>query len=259
MKLKGKTAIITGATQGIGRSIAMKLASEGADVVVNSRHINGATEVAEDIEATTGRRVLAFEADVSQSRQVDDMVKATLRKLGRIDILVNNAGIALTSPTEELTEAQWDLIMNVNLKGVFICSQSVGRQLIRQKQGKIINIASLGGHRGVPKMVAYSASKGGVILFTRALAVEWAKYNINVNAVSPGFTETPMVEKLKKDSPGFYEERLKAVPLKRATRPEDIASAVLFLASSESDAITGQVIIVDGGTAALHPGFPDTA
>jgi len=254
MKLEGKVAIVTGAGRGLGQAIALILAEEGADIVVNDIDIEAAGSVADEIKSLR-RQARAIKADVSNSEDVSQMVKDTLNNFKKIDILVNNAGIASPVPTEELTETEWDATININLKGPFLCCQAVGRQMIKQKRGKVINITSTAAHRGAPRMLAYNASKGGLLLFTESLAVEWAKYNINVNAVSPGFTLTPMNEKIKEDNPDFFKNRLKATPLGQPARPKDIANAVLFLASSESDFITGQVIVVDGGTCALHPAF----
>ncbi len=183
------------------------------------------------------------------------MVKLTLDSFSKIDILVNNAAISRSMPTVELPESEWDAHININLKGQFLCSQAVGREMLKQKRGKIINISSVSGHRGVPAFVAYSASKDGVHALTRSLAIEWARYNINVNSVSPGMTMTEMMDGLMKQAPDMLRERVKRIPLKRPNQPEDIAKAVLFLASSESDNIIGQDIIVDGGCHALHGGI----
>lgn len=254
MKLDGKVAIVTGGGQGIGRAIALRLAKEGADVVVNDINMETASSVADEIKAI-GRRALAIKADVSNSQEVNEMVETTLRELGKVDILVNNAGTAYVIPTEELAEDIWDRSIDINLKGPFLCSQAVGREMIKQKQGKIVNIASGAGLAGIPKMLAYCASKGGVVLLSQALAVEWAKYNINVNTVCPGFTVTPMTDAVRRESPQTFEHRERRIPLHRVARPEDIAEAVVFFTSPESNYITGQTLSVDGGTTAIHPGY----
>lgn len=254
MKLAGKVAIVTGAAQGIGRATALTLAKEGADIVVNDISLELAKKVADEIKSL-GRQAQAIKADVSNSAEVSQMVNETLDNFKKIDILVNNAGIALVAPAEEMTEADWDKQININLKGQFLCSQAVGRQMIKQRKGKIINLASVQGHRSSPGFAAYCASKGGVLQLTGVLAVEWAKYNINVNAVSPGLTDTSGARSSRQDS---WEKRSKTIPLGKANKPEDIANAVLFLASSESDNITGQAIIVDGGVTALHPRYVRT-
>lgn len=254
MKLKGKTAIVTGAGNGIGRAIAIMFAKEGADIVVADVDLQAAGKVANEIGAL-GFRAQAIKCDVSSSREVGLCVKGTLDKFNRIDILVNNAGMHKMAPSEELSEADWDRIMDVNLKGQFLCSQAVARQMIKQGKGKIINLASTAAHRAMPSDTAYAVSKAGVLHLTRQLAVDWAKYNINVNSVTPGTTLTAMSassEKMSREIASM-EERVKAIPLGRANTPEDIAGVVLFLASPESDNVTGQDISVDGGTCALHP------
>ncbi len=251
MRLEGKIAIVTGAGQGIGRAIALTLAKEGANVVVNvDKNLEAAKSVAEEIKSA-GRQAQVIKADVSSSAQVNELVKKTVDIFKRIDILVNNAGIDLVVPTVELTETQWDNVINVNLKGTFLCCQAVARQMIKQNGGKIINIASIGGRVGIAGKAAYGPSKAGVLQLTRVLAVEWAKYNINVNSVSPGLTMTPMAERGMKFMQGYLER----IPKKRAAKPEEIANAVLFLVSYEADDITGQEITVDGGITALHPGI----
>ncbi len=254
MKLEGKVAIVTGAGQGIGKTVALTFAQEGANVVVNDVDLELAKRVADEIKSM-GSKAKAIKADVSNSAEVNQLVNQTLDTFKRIDILVNNAGIDKLVPALELTEVQWDGMINVNLKGQFLCSQAVGRQMVKQKQGKIINIASIAAHVAMPGQVAYGASKGGVLQLTKVLAIEWAEYNINVNAVSPGATMTSMVEKIVKENPEILGNYLGRVPLRRIAKPEDIANAVLFLASAEADDITGQEIVVDGGISALHPGY----
>jgi len=254
MKLEDKVAIVTGAGQGIGRAIALTLAREGADVVVNDVDLELAEKVAGEIKSQ-GRQAQAIKADVSNSEEVNQLVNKTLDNFKRIDILVNNAGIDKLIPAIELTEALWDSMININLKGQFLCSQAVGRQMIKQKRGKIINIASIAGHVAQPGQAAYGASKGGVLQLTKVLAIEWAKHNINVNAVSPGATITPMVENIIKEHPDILKNYLGRIPSRKIAKPEDIANAVLFLASPESDDIIGQEIIIDGGICALHPGY----
>ena len=247
MKLDGKVAIVTGGGQGIGQGIALALAKEGADIVVADVDPKSARDVAAQIESL-GRRAQVIKVDVSNSQEVDELVKKTLDSFGKIDILVNNAGIDLSlTLSVEAPEAEWDRMINVNLKGVFLCSQIVGRQMIEQKKGKIVNIASVAGHRGFLGKAAYCASKGGVLQLTKVFAIEWAKYGINVNAVCPGTVRTALVEKL----PINLEDRAKRTPSKRLNKPEDIANAVVFLASPDSDNIIGQDIIVDGGVSAL--------
>ncbi len=250
MRLEGKVALVTGSGRGIGRETALTLAREGADVIVNDLSIETAEKVAGEVRAL-GRRALPVVADVSNSGDVNRMVEQAVSEFKRIDILVNNAGIIRVARSESLGEADWDKIMDVNLKGQFLCAQAVGRHMIRQRQGKIINIVSMAGHRGNPKGLAYAVSKGGVLQLTRTLGVEWARYNINVNSVTPGMTLTELV----KDSGVDVEAMAKKIPIGRANKPENIANAILFLASSESDNIVGQDIVVDGGLLAAHPSY----
>lgn len=254
MRLDGKVALVTGAGQGIGRAIALTLAREGADVVVDSLHLEKSEAVAESVR-TLGRRALAVQADVSRSSEVNEMVARALKEFGRIDILVNNAAPSdrRKVPVEDVTEELWDKHLNVGLKGAFLCSKAVGTQMIKQKSGKIINIASVVARAPSPGGAPYSASKAAIISLTKSLAIEWGKHNINVNAVSPGTTLTPRLERDEREKPGYINERLKIHPIQRINRPEDIAATVLFLVSSEADNITGQEIVVDGGTTAMSP------
>ncbi len=254
MKLKGQVAIVTGAAQGIGQAIALTLAKEGAAVIVNDVNLESANKVADDIK-TQGGKGHPIKADVTKADEVKKLVSETLDSFKKIDILVNNAGWSNIIPAIELTESQWDTIVDINLKSQFLCSQAVARHMIKQKRGKIVNIAALSGRVAMPGLVAYGASKAGILQLTRVLAIEWAEYNINVNAVSPGLTMTPLAESVMKQKPDIYKSYLERIPLKRTAKPEDIANAVLFLASSDADDITGQEITIDGGTSALHPGF----
>jgi NAD(P)-dependent dehydrogenase (short-subunit alcohol dehydrogenase family) len=251
MRLEGQIAIVTGASRGIGQAIALTLAKEGAAVIVNGRNIESIKKVVDEVKSLGGQ-ALPVKADVSSSKEVNKLVEITLDKYQKIDILVNNAGVNELVPTLELTENQWYNIVDVNLKSQFLCSQAVARQMIEQKRGKIVNIASIGAHVGTPGQAAYAASKAGIVQLTKVLAVEWGKYSINVNAVSPGMTMTAMMESLIKERPDFI-EGIKRIPLRRPARPEDIANVVLFLVSSESDYITGQELIVDGGSLTIHP------
>lgn len=209
--------------------------------------LQSATQVANEIESLGGHG-RAIECDVSNCNDVERLVKETLYTFKKIDILVNNAGVVKIAPIEEMTESDWDNIININLKGPFLCCQAVGKEMVRRRQGKVINIALVGGHRGNPRRIAYAASKGGLLTLTTQLATEWAKYNINVNSVSPGMTITPMLDKA---GPSLA-NRVRWIPLGRSNEPDDMANTVLFLASPESDNITGQDIIVDGGLSALY-------
>jgi len=245
--LTGKVALVTGAGRGIGKAIAAALARANACIVVNDVHLDTAEETANEIKALGGK-ALPVKADVSLREEVNDMVKNALMTFGKIDILVNNAGVITRKPAEEFLEAEWDKIINVNLKGVFLCSQIVARHMIeRGGGGKIINIASIMGGVALPPRSAYCASKGGVIALTRDLAAEWAKYNINVNAISPGWMAGTEITKLYFSQEDVRRFLLERIPLNRFGTAEDIANLVVFLSSEYSNYITGQNIYVDGG------------
>jgi len=241
--LDGKVAIVTGAGQGIGREIALLLAKSGAKVAVIdvSDKVFG---VLKDVE-TLGQEGLAIKCDVSNSGEVEEAVRKIVEKFNRIDILVNNAGIYPFKPFTEMREQEWDMVLGINLRGVFHFTRAVIPGMIERRRGKIINIASIAGSVvGFANLSHYSASKAGIVGFTRALALEVAQYGINVNAVSPGPILTPGTRVLGEET---YEQIRKSIPLGRWGRPEEVANLVLFLASDESDFITGQNIIIDGG------------
>lgn len=244
--LANKVAIVTGGGTGIGRTIALEFAKAGADVVVGSRKLPNLETVAAEIEAL-GKQSLAITTDVRVPEQVDNMVKQTVDKFGRIDILVNNAGASFMCPVEEMTPNGWDTIININLKGTFLCCRAAGKVMIQQKQGKIINVASTAGVNGSPRMAHYGAAKAGIINFTQSLAMEWAQYNINVNTITPGLIETEGVKAQMQLTPEVMEERRKAVPLEQPGRTEDIANMAIFLASEASRFLTGENLIVRGG------------
>ena len=244
MQLKGKTAVVTGGSRGIGRAIALELASCGANVVVNyTRNSKAADEVVAEIEAM-GLSGMAVKADVSIASEVENLVNEVLKTFGSIDILVNNAGITRDNLIIRMTEKEFDEVINTNLKGTFICTKAVSRVMIKQKSGKIINVSSVVGIVGNAGQSNYAAAKAGLIGFTKSMAKELAKRGINVNAVAPGFIQTDMTSVLPEN---VKEEFLKSIPLMRIGKPEDIANTVLFLASEYSDYITGQVINIDGG------------
>ena len=243
--LSGKVALVTGAGRGIGYHTALALAKYGADVIVSSRTVPELENVASAIE-NMGRRAMIQSADITDVNQIRSMVDAAREIFGRIDILVNNAGINRPQPAVDVTEENWDLIMNTNLKGLFFCAQAVGHVMIEQKYGKIINISSDAGSVGLLKRAAYCASKGGVNLLTKVLAIEWAAHHINVNAIAPAFIETPLTEPMFRDQ-GFREYVLGNTPLGRVGQPEEVSGAVVFLASKASDYMTGHVMLVDGG------------
>lgn len=243
MELEGKVALITGAAQGIGKAIAMLLAKNGADVVVSDINLDKANETSKEVVAL-GRRSIAIKVDVSKSDEVEKMVERIISEFGRIDILVNNAGITRDKLILRMTEEDWDQVIDVNLKGTFNCTKAAIKYMSKQKSGKIVNIASVSGEMGNPGQANYSASKAGVIGFTKTIAREFAQRGINVNAIAPGYIETPMTEVLPDK---IKEELKKMIPMERLGKPEDVAHAVLFLVSEASSYITGQVLNVNGG------------
>lgn len=246
LSLAGKTAIVTGASHGIGRAIALTLAGAGADVAICSRGFEDLEVVAKEIRGMK-RRALAVSADTSRKADVDNLVKQAVAAFGGIDILVNNAGIVPIAPILEMTEETWDQVMDVDVKGYFLCAQAVARKMIEQKRkGAIVQVASHFGFRAGPPMGGYSVAKAGVVMLTKVLARELGPYGIRANGIAPGFTKTEGTSARIKD-PNFIKEREAAVPLRRVAEPEDMVGAVLFLASDASSYITGDTIIVDGG------------
>lgn len=249
MKLSGRVAIVTGAAQGIGEAIAKRLASEGAVVVVADINIETARRVADEIKGQE-RVAIAFKVDVANRVEVQDMVRTTMENFGAIHILVNNAGIVRRAPFLELTEEAWDATMNVDLKGVFNCSQAVLRHMIEQRYGKIINISSIAGTgHGRPDLASYAVAKAGVIQLTKVTAREAGQHGINVNCIAPGFIATGLsyVGRTREETEISIEERKKLTVLGRAGTPEEVANLALFLACDDSSFIAGQVISIDGG------------
>jgi NAD(P)-dependent dehydrogenase (short-subunit alcohol dehydrogenase family) len=247
MRLDGKTGIVTGARRGIGRAIALALAREGATVVVSDISQEDSQKVVDEIKRM-GRRGLALKCDVSFSNDVEDMVRRTVAEFGRVDILVNNAGIIAYKPFLELTEEDWDRTLNVNLKGQFLCARAAARDMVKNKSGRIINIASISsGGCGIafPLIAHYTASKGGVGALTEALALELTPLGINVNAICPGAIDTDMAKGAKES--GQLQQVLARIPKGRLGQPQDIANLAVFLASDESDYISGAAIVIDGG------------
>jgi len=241
--LSGRNALVTGGGRGIGREIALRLAKAGADVAVSDIDQQTAQQTAGDIEAM-GRKSLALQADVSSSEGVSVMVASFLETFGTIDILVNNAGITRDALIIRMKEEDWDSVINVNLKSVFLCCKEAARPMMKARTGKIINIASIVGLIGNAGQVNYSAAKAGIIGITKSLAREFAGRSMMVNAVAPGFIQSAMTDKI----PDVERQKLvDQIPMKRMGLPEDVANAILFLASPLSDYITGQVITVDGG------------
>lgn len=243
MRLSGKVALVTGAAQGIGKAIALLLARNGADIVISDINLEKAEETAKEIEGT-GQKAMTIKVDVVNSEEVERMVQAVMERFGHIDILVNNAGIARDKLILRMTEGDWDTVINVNLKGTFNCTKAVVKHMSKQRSGKIVSIASVVGEMGNVGQGNYSASKAGVIGFTKTIAREFAQRGINVNAIAPGYIETPMTDVLPEKT---KEELRRLIPMERLGRPEDVAEAVLFLVSEASSYITGQVLNVNGG------------
>ncbi|WP_319000967.1 3-oxoacyl-[acyl-carrier-protein] reductase [Clostridium estertheticum] len=242
--LKGKTAVVTGASRGIGRAIALKLAKDGANVVVNYRNsVDAVQEVVKEIEAL-GVKVLAIQADISSYADVENMIKKSVEEFGSIDILVNNAGITKDGLLMRMKEADFDSVIDINLKGAFNCTRHVAAIMLKQRSGRIINISSVSGLTGNAGQVNYSAAKAGIIGMTKSVAREFGSRGITCNAVAPGYIQTDMTEDL---SAKVKDTIMGNIPLKRLGRPEDVANVVAFLATDEAAYITGQVINVDGG------------
>ncbi|MBC7876948.1 MAG: 3-oxoacyl-[acyl-carrier-protein] reductase [Anaerolineales bacterium] len=248
LSLENKVALITGGSRGIGRAIALDFASRGASVVVNyNKSPESAEEVVQMIQAAGGKAA-SYQADVSDFKQAEALVKFTIETFGDLSILVNNAGITRDQLIMMMPEADWDAVINTNLKSTFNCSKVAVKHMMRKRVGRIINIASVAGQMGNPGQTNYSASKGGQIAFTKALAREVAARNITVNAIAPGFVDTEILDAM---APETLEAMLKMVPLGRKAKPEEIAYAAAFLASDEAAYITGQVLGVDGGMAMM--------
>ncbi len=249
MKLAGKVAIVTGGGRGIGRAISLDLAAEGANVVIADLNLEDAQSTAKEVTAL-GRKALPFKADVTSSREVNAMVAQAIRDLGGVDILVNNAGWDKLEPFVKSTEETWDKVIAINLKGPIICARAVLDHMIEKGSGKIISIASDAGKAGSSGEAVYGGCKAGVIGFSKTLARETARYNVNVNCVCPGPTDTPLLQSLMGSADTgakMLQAVIRAVPFKRLGRPEDIAKMVTFLASDDASYITGQAFSVNGG------------
>lgn len=248
--LTGKTAIVTGASRGIGEAIAKGFAKAGADLVLVSRNLSALEKVAKEIEGF-GRKALSVSADIGIPEEIQRAVDTTLKFFPRIDILVNNAGISpILKKAEEMTLQEWEEILRVNLTGTFLFCQAIGRVMIQQGGGKIINMVSVGAVVAFQRQIGYCATKGGILQLTKVLAVEWTRYNIQVNAIGPAYLETELTKGVR-ESKIISEDLLRKTPMGRFGNPEEIVGAAIYLASDASSYVTGQTLFVDGGWLSL--------
>lgn len=246
MKLKDKIALVTGSSRGVGRAVALGFAKQGANVVVNyTSNENAANEVVEAIQSMGGKAI-AVKADVAQKAEAENLVNSAIDTFDRLDILVNNAGFTRPSMMITMTEDQWDQVVDIHLKGAFLCAQAAGLHMKEQKSGKIINVTSVAGIVGTVGQINYSAAKGGIISMTKSIARELARYNVCANVISLGIVATDMTETIRSDEK-LKEIYMNRILLKRFAEADDIAPAFVFLASDESNYITGQLLCVDGG------------
>lgn len=243
--LKGEVAIVTGAARGLGEQMAIALAEAGANVVIADIDLKGVEKVSEQIKKFKVD-YLTVKVDVAKSSEIREMKDAVLEKFGKVDILVNNAGITSNFPAEKLSEDEWNRLIQINLTGVFLCAQIIGKEMIKQRKGNIINISSMSGlivNRPQPQ-IHYNVSKAGVIMLTKTLATEWAKYNIRVNAIAPGYMRTPLVDQVY---PTYGKDWVNYIPMGRLGNPAEIKGPVVFLASRASSYMTGSILVMDGG------------
>ncbi len=245
-RIDGKVALVTGGSRGLGRVIGEALASAGASVTVSARQADGARQAADEIASKTGRKTLGIAADVSNADHVEGMVARVIETFGRIDILVNNAGINIRNPIEQLSEADWDTVIDINLKGPWLCCRAVAAPMKRQKWGRVINVSSMLGEISMPGRSPYASSKGGLTLLTKTLALEWARDGINVNALCPGPFATEINTPLLND-PAARAQMEANVPLARWGDPAELGPAAVFLASEASSFMTGATLFIDGG------------
>ncbi len=245
LSLQGKVAVITGSTKGIGRGIAEGMARAGANIVVVSRNQEDCDAVAAELRAHDVKS-LGIKTDVTKTAELENLMQKTVAAFGGIDILVNNAGSAITKKAEEISEADWNRVIDIDLKAVFFSAQFAGREMIKRKSGKIINIASILGLVGEKQVLPYCVAKGGVVQMTKALALEWARHNIQVNTICPGYVITPM-NAAEMQQENIYNHIIGKIPMKRLGEVADLAGAAIFLASEASNYMTGQAVVVDGG------------
>jgi len=243
--LSEKVAIVTGASRGLGQYFARALAKSGADLVITSRDLSSLTEFKQEIESL-GRKALPVQLDVLSQSDIDNMVRMAINEYGKIDILVNNAGLNIRRPSTDVSQEDWDTVLNTNLKGSFFCAQAAAREMIKRKHGRIINVGSCTCVFGMEGIAPYTASRGAILSMTRSLAAEWGKFGITVNVLAPGWFKTAQNAVLyeNKEWVDYITER---IPLNRPGQPHDLDGTVIFLASDASEYITGQIILVDGG------------
>jgi 2-deoxy-D-gluconate 3-dehydrogenase len=244
--LEGRTAIVTGAGRGIGREIAMVLAARGADLALAARSLDEIEAVAETVRSKYGRRALAVPTDVTDPAAVDRLVERSVTELGGIDILVNNSGIIESRPFLEVSEEDFDRVMDTNLRGTVLCCRAAGRVLVEQGSGKVINMASTYATRGVIGMSSYCASKAAILNLTRVLALEWARSGVQVNSVAPGYIESDMNTEVRADA-DLHQRILRSIPARRFGGGKEVGYLVAYLAGPESDFVTGESIVIDGG------------
>jgi len=246
MKLAEKIAVVTGSSRGVGRAVALGFAAEGADVVINFTSNEKAANEVVDLITDMGQKAVAVKADVADKDEVEQLFNQTLDAFGKIDILVNNAGFTRPALMLKMTEEQWDQVVDIHMKGAFLCAQAAAKQMKEQNSGKIINVTSVAGLVGTVGQINYSAAKGGIISMTKSMARELARYNICANVISLGIVATDMTEKIRTDEK-LKDIYMNRILLKRFAEPDDISPAFVFLASNDSDYITGQLLCVDGG------------